>query len=259
MFRESANSAIMRLYLLDQFVDEMIKHADQLRSGEKLWMDCAFENEVVRLARETKQAFDRLVYRDALKFGFFDFATARDLYRNLSGAEGMHKNSIMKWIETQAVILSPIAPHLAEHIWTVKLKKPSLVVNQPWPEIETNYEPVLHREFELLFSSLEDFRKVKEKTVTSLKKQKGATAETTTAAASPDSSVIYIAKDYLPWQQTVLKILQGVPLDENKHAPLDPGFMTLVKSHPDLQQLDKKLAKEVMSFASFRMRVRRSL
>lgn len=245
----------MRLYLLDQFVEEMAT-SSSLRVDEKDWMDRAFDNEIIGLANHTKNAFDRIAYRDALKFGFFDFATIRDLYRNICGPRGMHKSCITRWIETQAVILSPLAPHIAEYIWTVRLNKPTLVVEQPWPVFEDVYDLVLHREFECLFNSLEDFRRVKEKTVSSSKKQKAKNVSATDSTTAPyNSAVIYVAKDYLPWQQTVLKALQTVPLNESQRAPVDPGFMNVIKSCPELSELDKKLTKDVMSFASFRMKV----
>lgn len=71
-----------------------------------------------------------------------------------------------------------------------------------------------------------------------------------------DSAVIYIAKDYLEWQQIVLQILQSIPLDESNKLPLNSDFMDVVKSNSNVAKFDKKLMKDVMSFASFRMRVR---
>lgn len=258
--RDSANSAIMRLYLLDQFIEEIIREPDQLRSGEKIWMDRAFENAIIRLTSQTQQAYERMAFRDALKYGFFDMATIRDLYRNLAGQARMHSDCIMRWIESQAVILSPIAPHVSEYIWTIRLKKPSLLVYQLWPTFEKEYDHVLNSEFELLFSSLEEFRKIKEKSLTSsLKHQKASLGQCkrSVAAASLDSAVIYVARDYLPWQQTVLKILQSVPLnDDTQGFPVTSSVISLLKSHPELAQLDKKSMNEVMSFASFKIKVR---
>lgn len=231
----------------------------KLRTGEKLWMDRAFENEIIGLTQQAKQAFDKMVFRDALKFSFFDFATARDSYRHLAAQQGMHHESVWMWIETQVVILSPMAPHITENIWTNRLKKPTLVVNQPWPTFpDREYDHVLHRELECLFSSVEEFRKMKEKTVLASKKQmKGKSVSAPILSSSSlTSAVIYVAKDYLPWQQTVLKLLQAIPLDETQRAPLDAGFMMIIKSHPELASLDKKLTKEVLPFASFRMKVK---
>lgn len=40
----------------------------------------------------------------------------RDKYREVE-TEGMHRDLIFRFIETQTLILSPICPHLCEHIW----------------------------------------------------------------------------------------------------------------------------------------------
>jgi len=41
---------------------------------------------------------------------------ARDKYRELEPA-GMHSDLVFQFIECQALILSPICPHITEHIW----------------------------------------------------------------------------------------------------------------------------------------------
>lgn len=39
---------------------------------------------------------------------------------------GVHKDVILRYIELQALILAPVAPHWAEYIWLEVLKKVSL-------------------------------------------------------------------------------------------------------------------------------------
>jgi len=41
---------------------------------------------------------------------------ARDKYRELEPA-GMHCELVFQFIESQALILSPVCPHITEHIW----------------------------------------------------------------------------------------------------------------------------------------------
>jgi len=41
---------------------------------------------------------------------------ARDKYRELEPA-GMHCDLVLQFIENQALILSPVCPHITEHIW----------------------------------------------------------------------------------------------------------------------------------------------
>jgi leucyl-tRNA synthetase len=63
------------------------------------------------------------MHREALKYGFYELQTARDWYREAVANEGMSKDLIVRWIEIQALLLSPIAPHWSEYIWKDVLSK----------------------------------------------------------------------------------------------------------------------------------------
>lgn len=258
--KENANAALMRLYLLDQFVEEVLEKPEScsFRKGSKLWIDKVFENEIVWLAQQTQQAYDRIQYREALKSGFFDFTSLRDQYRHFCGSDGMHEECIIRWVEIQAVLLAPIAPHICEYIWTVRLRKPSLLVTTGqscWTSVLNQvapFNPQLHREYATLVCSVEEFRRTKEKSI----------AADNSARKKPDqalrpelnAAVVYVAKDYLPWQQTVLKLLQKVPLSPCGRKPLDSNYVTTIRTNPEIMALDKKTTKSVMPFACFRMK-----
>lgn len=61
----------------------------------------------------------------ALKAGFYEFQAARDQYREACTAAniGMHKELVLRFIEWQALLITPIAPHWAEYIWQELLGK----------------------------------------------------------------------------------------------------------------------------------------
>lgn len=63
------------------------------------------------------------MYKLALKTGFYDFTAARDFYREATRANGMHSGLIERYIELQALMLAPIAPHFAEYFWYEILEK----------------------------------------------------------------------------------------------------------------------------------------
>jgi len=65
---------------------------------------------------ETKENYNNMLFKEALRTGFFELQAARDKYRELS-LEGMHVDLIVQFIEVQALLLSPICPHVAEHVW----------------------------------------------------------------------------------------------------------------------------------------------
>lgn len=70
-------------------------------------------------------------FKLALKSGLYDFTSARDSYREAATAAGvgMHRDIIMRYIELQALMLAPIAPHWAEYVWLEVLKKVSCIWN----------------------------------------------------------------------------------------------------------------------------------
>ena len=79
-----------------------------------------------RCVRDAKEYYDRMLFKEALKAGFFELQAARDKYRELTGGD-MHSDLVMTFIEVQAIVLSPICPHICEYIWDL-LGKVSLRV-----------------------------------------------------------------------------------------------------------------------------------
>lgn len=131
-----ANAAILRLFTLKEWCEEMVKDAEagKLRSGakDKFW-DKVFENEMNELLQATKQHYDGTSYKLALKTGFYEFQAARDMYREATVTVGMHKVLVLDWIKKQALILNPIAPHWAEYVWQELLKQPTTIQNELFP------------------------------------------------------------------------------------------------------------------------------
>lgn len=66
--------------------------------------------------------------------GFFELQTARDKYRELCGASGMHVDLVFEYIERQVLLISPICPHIAEHVWSLLGKKGS-ILDARWPVV----------------------------------------------------------------------------------------------------------------------------
>lgn len=120
----SANAAILRLTTLKEWSEDAIKRVDTFRTGEFDFFDIAFENELNELIEETYKQYDESNYKAALKTGLFDFQTARDYYRE--SCEVMHRDLVLRYIETQILLLTPIVPHFAEYIYREVLGKTQL-------------------------------------------------------------------------------------------------------------------------------------
>ena len=60
-----------------------------------------------------------MLYKEALRTGFFELQSSKDKYLQLSALEGINLDLLMRFIEVQTIILSPICPHVAEHVWSL--------------------------------------------------------------------------------------------------------------------------------------------
>lgn len=169
-----ANASILKLYELRKVCEELIrdkviisdasKYAEtkaservrnsdviQRQSGsERFLFDDMFDNEMNCLVAETYQHYSATMYKAALKSGFHDFTSARDFYREATKAAGlgMHEDLVKKFIELQALMLAPIAPHWSEYIWLEVLGKPETIQKAQWPKVpEPNASLTAAREF----------------------------------------------------------------------------------------------------------------
>lgn len=174
-FDESvANSNILKLFELRKWCEEMVrdavivadgdgfKHARdnervknvdsiQRKSGSPrvLWDDM-FDNEMNSIVAETKKHYEQTMYKAALKSGYFDFTAARDFYREVTKAAGlgMHEDLAKRYIELQALLITPVAPHWADYIWQEVLGNKDTVQNALWPEVsEANPSLTAAREY----------------------------------------------------------------------------------------------------------------
>lgn len=69
---------------------------------------------------QTDNYYKSMLFKEALRTGFFEFQAVRDKYRELTANEsGMHHDLIFKFIEIQALLLSPICPHISEHVYDI--------------------------------------------------------------------------------------------------------------------------------------------
>lgn len=64
------------------------------------YQDCIFDNDMNRLIKSCQEAYENLMFREAVKFGFYDFQTARDRYRDITATDvGMNWQLVEKFIK----------------------------------------------------------------------------------------------------------------------------------------------------------------
>lgn len=249
-----ANANILKLFELRKWCEEMIRDAIIVEDGDKykeaikeriknidvvqrksgsprlLW-DEMFDNEMNALVAETKQHYEATMYKAALKSGYYDFTTARDFYREATKAAGlgMHEDLAKRYIELQALLLTPIAPHWSDYIWQEVLSKPDTVQNALWPVVPAA-DTALTAAREFVRTTQSNITSAEGQAVKRLAKGKAALFE-----PKKDKKItIFSARAWPEWQKKYIALLR------NEYPNID--IKTLSKS------IDKSESKKAMPF-----------
>ncbi|KAI9741373.1 MAG: 2-isopropylmalate synthase [Cirrosporium novae-zelandiae] len=238
----TANSSILRLFTLKEWCEETMKD-DNLRTGPAdVFWDKLFDNEMNSLVHQAREHYEATDYKLALKSALYDFNIARDFYREVTTAAGigMHRDIIRRFIELQALIVTPVAPHWAEYIWLEVLQKSSTIQNELYPKVPAA-DPHLTAAREYVRStssgitsaeSLQQKRKAKGKSVTYDPKQ-------------PKKITIFAAANYPTWQEKYIDLVReafdGTSLNDKELNPRISKLGEMKKAMPFVQSLKKRL------------------
>lgn len=248
----TANGAILRLTKELAWIEETLAAADSLRDEPPTsFLDRVFDNEMNIAVARTRAAYDRMLFREALKSGWYDLQNARDVYRFACGAEGGNRRLLLRYIELCALLLAPICPHTCEHIWSNLLKKPGMVITAGWPAAETP-DYVLQQAAKYLDDTIAHLRKGIAKAETPAKPKKG---EAPQPAKKVTGVAVYVADRFGGWHAKVLACLAGMFDAATNSFPADAMQQVLatLSTDPDLSSMNQKALKQtVMPFAKFR-------
>lgn len=202
----NANAAILRLFNLKEWAEEILSDKASLRSGPKdSFFDKAFENEINQLIEETHKSYDLAFYKAALKSGLFDLQSARDYYRDstLTSGIGMHKDLVERYIEVQALLLSPIAPHFCEYLWREVLGHKTTIQNALFPKISHPVDKSLSDALEYVRNTQ---RSIREAEGANLKKKKGKGP--VFDPKKPSQLTLYVAESFPEWQESYIDLVR---------------------------------------------------
>jgi leucyl-tRNA synthetase len=205
-FDEStANAAILTMFKIKDAIETELKNNNLRDDAAKgtIWDDL-FENEMHVLVHQTKQHYERTLYKEALKSSFYDFQEALYFYQKQCRAANIvpSRRLITKFARLQSLIITPIAPHWAEDIWLGILGEKETIQNALWPEVP-QVEPRLVAIRDYVRTTADHIlsKKVAQK---SKKKGKKGPEE----PQKPQKVVIYATRDYPAWQDEYVKLLR---------------------------------------------------
>ncbi|KAL4433681.1 hypothetical protein ABPG75_000122 [Micractinium tetrahymenae] len=248
----TANGAILRLTKELAWIVETLAAADSLRDeAPTSFLDRVFDNEMNIAVERTKVAYDRMLFREALKTGWYDLQNARDVYRFACGAEGGNRRLLLRYIEVCALLLAPICPHTCEHIWSSLLKKPGMVIKAGWPAAEAP-DYVLQQAAKYLDDTIAHLRKGIAKAETPAKPKKG---EAPQPAKKVTGVAVYVADRFGGWHAKVLACLAGMydAAANSFQADAMQQVLATLGTDPELSSMNQKALKQtVMPFAKFR-------
>ncbi|KAI5453128.1 cytosolic leucyl tRNA synthetase [Naganishia albida] len=221
----TANAAILRLHTATEWAAEMkaARSRGELRTGEWNSHDKAFKLEMDVLNKRTKKAYIDTVYKDSLKYGYYEYQSARDWYREVTlpenGGDGMHADLVFHFLRTSALMAQPFIPHYAEYIWRDILEENTTVQSALWPEVEGQSDEGVLAQLQYMRGVLSNMRS----TEAAMTKKKGKGKTITYDPSKPRSARIFVASKYPAWQDGAIDVLREV-YDANSNSVDDKAL-----------------------------------
>ena len=251
---ETANAAILRVTKELVWIEEQLAAVKEgkLRTGAAdSFADRVFANAIDTAIAATETNFENMMFRDALKTGYYDLQSARDAYRmRCDGDAGMHADLTARYIEVSTLLVAPFTPHTCEHVWGELLGKAGTVTKAGWPAGGVPDEK-LAAAAKYLDETCGSVRKGIAKAIAPPKKKGGGPPP---AAKVCDRADVFIAGEFGGWQAVCLGILADKFDAAAKTFPPVNELLDAVKASPLAEQADfKNVLKMVMPFLKFKM------
>ncbi|KAJ7026734.1 hypothetical protein C8F04DRAFT_104879 [Mycena alexandri] len=254
---KSANANILRVHTLVQWCEDMVKDEPNLRHGPKnLYHDLVFEQEINDLINITKSHYEATNYKDALKYGFYELQTSRDWYREVTSDAGMHADLVMYWIRVAALLVTPIAPHFTEHIFSTILKSPTSIQLASWPTPATPVDIAVIEAGAYMRGTIKMIRDAETSLVKMMNKSKSkgkkdGAEKPMFDPKQPKGVRIYVATTFPEWQDSCVQVVKesydasADKVDDAKVRTLltERGLIKDKRAMPFVQDFKKRMAQ----------------
>ncbi len=141
----TADNAVLVLANLETWIKSILSTFNTLRDNspnEYLeFADRAFSNEINRAILMTEKSYETMRFREVLKYGLFGLTSLKEDYVLSCAEKGLRKDLVLKYIETQLLLIYPVCPHLTEILYNKTLKpflsedKPEYISHLRWPHV----------------------------------------------------------------------------------------------------------------------------
>jgi len=245
-----ADAGVLRLYQWIEWVRQVVEDdiSPPLVEGPAdHFHDKVFMSEINKAIVKTREHYEAMRFKEAVKTGLFELQGAKDRYMQVS-MKRMNRDLILHFIEIQTLLLAPICPHVCEHV-SMKLKgktesaESGSLMNARWPTAGPVDENLLMQS-EYLENFAHDLRcKIQSRKLLTQKKNKGK------KPVEPiHKAIVYVAKYYPEWQMNVIQLLREMSkLDIDTEPTKMPENKAVSAA---LGNRMKKDMKKAMPFAS---------
>ena len=249
---DTANAAILRFTKELEWIESIRKESADgtLRPADSpaTFADKVFANAINTAIAQTKDHYENMMFREALKCGYYDLQSARDAYRvRCDGDAGMRADLAARFIEVSTLLVVPFVPHTCEHVWGAILGKEGSVTKAGFPVGDAPDASIA-----AAGKYLDDL----------VKTVRGGVAKATAPpkkkpAVPPPPKVcervdFFVAEKFGGWQEVCLGILADKFVDGD--FPAVNEILDAVKASPLAEDANfKNVMKMVMPFVKFKM------
>lgn len=247
---EMADSDLLRLYneiiWTKNVIDSRKGFRCEVERSKFSYYDLLFESKLSRAVQLADVAYQKTLYREAVKEGFYELQNARDEYREYTlDQDGMNWHLVKQFIKVQCLLLAPVCPHVCEHVWQLMLPifseddtdVPHTIMDARWPTVPPTDDLIIKKN-----SYFKDARKEFKSRIDKMTKlrSKGKGKQ-----EKPRFGIIYVAEKYPYWNQVVLRKLREMYNPETNTLPAENSLILAeMKKEEEL----KRHMKHVMPF-----------